>query len=249
MDRAEYFSMQGRVYIGPRNPNGSREPARWVFDSSLLETAQSVDREEKQESWSGQRTVAATMNTKKGMTGNLTLGQLCTDNAALALDGERVEVVSGSVAGEAIGDVVAGDVWPLDYAAVSDLQMETGAAVALVEDTDYTVDETLGVITFLATKAGVTADYDYAAQSLVTAFTSQNQDYYILFAGLNTVDGTSTKCRGELYNLTMNPAENFGYIQASFGDLALSFIAKMDPVRQIDPKFGPFGRLILIQED
>lgn len=244
----EYFSMQGRVYIGKRNADGSRDPARWVYDSSVLEVKQTRDREERQESWSGSKAVAATMGGKRSLSFNLTLGQLNSDIAALALDGVRVDIVAGSVTGEAIGDVAPGDVVALNFAAISNLVMADGAAAALVLDTDYTVDEALGVVTFLTAKTGVNATgYDYAAHSLVTMGNSANEDHYIIFAGLNTVDGATTRCRGELYNLTLNPAETFGFVQSSFGDLSLSGIGKMDQFRQVDPQWGPFGRLHLIQ--
>lgn len=248
--KTEYFSMQGRVYIGKRNPDGSRAPARWVYDSSVLETKQSVTRDERQESWSGSRGVAATMNTKKSMTIGLTLGQLNSDIAAIALDGVRVDIAAGSATGEPIGNVVAGDVIALAFADVSALALVDGTTptpVALVENTDYTLNAEVGVLTFLTAKTGVVATgYDYAAHSLVTAFSAANEDHYILFAGLNTVDGATMHCRGEIYNVTMDPAETFGLIQPTFGDLTLSGTAKLDPFRQQDPKWGPYGRLFLI---
>ena len=142
--------------------------------------------------------------------------------------------------------MTAGDVWFLDFAAISALSMETGAAVALVEDTDYIVNEDLGTLQFLTTKTGVTADYGYAAFSLVTMFEAGNDDHYILFEGMNTVDGTVGQERAELYNLTLLPAEEFGYINASFADLSFTFECKHDPVRKQDPRWGGFGRRIQI---
>ena len=246
MDKTEYFSMQGRVFIGIRNPDGSRMPARWVYDASVMETTQTKETEDKKESWSGERGLAATRATGRTMNLNITLGQLNTDNAALALEGARVEVTTGTVTGEIIGAVKAGDVWPLAYAAVSDLELEDSTSAALVLDTDYTVDEDLGLIFFLTTKAGVKGDYEYAAHSIVTAFNGPSKDYYVLFGGLNTVDGSSGRCRGEIYNVSLSPAETFGFIQDAFGELALTGKAKMDPFRRADPNWGPYGRLILI---
>lgn len=244
---ASYWSGQGEISIGLRNSDGSRQPARWLFDASVLSTKQTVSREEMQESYTGSRSVAATMNTKKAMSGSLTLRQRNTDIAALALDGVRVEVTSGSVTNEVIGDVVPGDVWFLNYAAISDLELEDGAAAALVADTDYVVNEELGALKFLTTKSGVkAAAYDYAAHSIVTMFEAGNQDYYIVYAGMNTVDGTSEKERAELYNVTILPAEEFGYIQSGFGELQLSFECKLDPVRKADPNWGGFGRRIQV---
>lgn len=245
----EYFSFQVRVYIGKRNADGSRAPARWVFDASTLDTKQAVSREKKKESWSGQRTTAATMNSGSEITGTLTLGQINTDLAALAVDGQRVDVAAGAVTNELIGDVKAGDVWFLNYAKVSNLELKDGTTptpVALVENTDYTVNLDLGVVQFMTTKTGVKATaYDYAAFSLATILAGDNTDYYLAFAGLNTVDGATQQVRGELYNVSLSAAETMSYINASFGEMQLPFEAKSDPVRQVDPKWGPYGRLIL----
>lgn len=246
MDIAEFFSMQGMVYVGVRNPDGSRQPARWVYDASTLETKQSKSVEEKNESSSGERGLAATMTSKRSMDITLTLGQLCDATAAMALEGAQVAVASGTVTAEAIGTVKAGDVWALNFAKVSDLVLTATPTATLVEDTDYTVNEDLGIVTFLADKTGVSGAYDYAAHSVVTHFGGTNADHYILFAGMNTVDGATGQCRGELYNVTLNAADTFGLIQNGFGELQLTGKAKMDPVRRRDPKWGGYGRLILV---
>lgn len=245
-ESTEYFSGQGRVYIGNRNSDGSRAPARWVFDASVLELEQSSESEDKKESWSGTRGLAATLKTGREMKVKLTLGQLNTDIAALAVDGKRVDIASGTATAEPIGAVTAGDVVALEYSAISALVLTDGTASALVLDTDYTANMDTGVITFLSTKAGVTAAYGYAAHSVVTAFNGENKDKYVLFDGMNTVDGAELKTVAEVHRVTFGPAATFGFIQESFGDLALEGRAKMDPVRQADPKFGPYARVKLI---
>lgn len=243
----EYFSMQGRVYIGPRNPDGSRGPARWVYDSSNLVLAQEVERETKNESWTGVRGRAATLTTGRNLNVNLTLDQLNTDNAALAMQGVATEVVAGSVTDEAIGDVTPGDVVALEYAAVSALAMTDGSAAALVEDTDYTLNPDTGVIQFLTARTGVNADtYSYAAHSLITALNGGVKDYYVMCDFLNTVDGTLMKGLGEVHRVNFSPASEFGFIQDSFGALELEGEALVDPVRQPDPRWGPYARVKLI---
>lgn len=245
-ENTEYFSMQGRVYLGLRNSDGSRAPARWVYDASTLEAAMSTDRENKNESYSGVRGLAATLTTGRTLTLNLTLVQLNVDNAALATDGIRVDLAAGSVVDESIGAVVAGDVVALDYAAISNLVLEDSASAALTEDTDYTVNLDTGLVTFLTTKAGVTGSYDYAAHSLVKVFESERPEFYALFDGLNTVDGAAKRCRGEFNRISFPPAETLALINESFGEISLAGDGKIDPVRQTDPKFGLYGRVILV---
>lgn len=246
-DFTEYFSMQGRVYLGLRNADGSRQPAKWVYDASTLSWAMSAETEDKFENYSGARGLAATLKTTREMTVNLTLGQLNTDLAAIAMDGVRVEIAAGAVVNETIGNVQPGNVVALEYALVSDLALVDGAAAALVEGTDFEVNLLTGVITFLSTKTGVKASaYDYAAHSIVTALNGGSPDYYLMFDGENTVDGAVMKCLGQVHRVSFMPASEFGFIQDSFGEFELEGKAKIDPVRAADPKWGPFARVKLI---
>ncbi|MEI2428692.1 hypothetical protein RDV84_00170 [Lysobacter yananisis] len=246
-DITEYFSMQGRVYLGLRNADGSRQPARWVYDSSTLNWAMTSERAEKTESNTGVRGVAATMKTSRSMAVNLTLGQLNTDNLALATDGTRIEVAAGTVTNEVLGSVKAGDVIALDYAVVSDLALVDGTAAPLVAGTDYELNPKTGILQFFTTKAGVKAStYDYGAHSIVTAMSALSRDYYVLFDGLNSVDGAEMVCRGEVHRVSFSPAGELGFIQDEFGQIELEGQAKSDPFRQRDPKWGPFARAMLI---
>lgn len=246
-DKTEYFSFQGRVFIGPRNSDGTRGRARWVYDASVLNWQMESEKESKTESWSGIRGTGATLTTSRTMNINLTLGQLNTDNAALATSGTRVEVAAGTVTNETIGTVAPGDVVALDFAAVSNLSLVDGTAAALLLGTDYELSPKTGVLRFLTAKTGVKAStYDYAAHSIVTAMSKVPQDHYILFDGINTVDGAELACRGEVHRVAFNPASELGFIQDAFGELELTGEAKIDPVRQADPKWGPFARVMLI---
>lgn len=242
----EYFSMQGKVSIGKRNADGSRAPARWVADASSLEWAMSVDQQEANESWSGVRGLAATLTTKRSMQVNLTLRQINDDNATLALDGSTVAVTTGTVTGEAIGDVAAGNVVALEFAKVSSVVLTDGAAATLVANTDYTLNADTGVVTFLTAKTGVTAAYSYAAHSIVTALSKVADDYYVLFDGINSVDGATGKVRGEVHRVSFNPASNLAWISDNFGEMQLQGKAKVDPVRQSDPNWGGYARVILV---
>ncbi|MBH1529791.1 hypothetical protein I5T99_12080 [Stenotrophomonas maltophilia] len=248
MSETEYFSLQGRVYLGLRNADGSRAPARWAYDASVLELTMSSTRETKKESWSGVRGVGATMTTERNLGVNLTLGQLNTDHLALATDGTRMELAAGSAANEAIGTVKPGDVVALEYAAISALALEGGAPAApLVLDTDYTVNLTTGIITFLTAKTAVVAKtYEYAAHSLVKVFESTKSEYYVLFDGVNSVDGTTMRFRGEVHRVTFPASETLSLIHDTFGEIALTGEAKIDPVRQADPRFGLYARALLV---
>jgi hypothetical protein len=140
----------------------------------------------------------------------------------------------------------------LDYAQVSDVVLTPsgGSGDPLVEGTDYTLNTPTGILTFLtAQAAGPSAAYSYAAHSIVAALNGTRPEFYVLFDGLNTVDGTSARARGEVYRVSFPPASNMALIADSFGTLELTGDALVDVTRQADPKFGAYARMILVDPD
>ena len=252
MENREVFSFQGKVALGIRNPNGSRGPARWAGSASACELDMTEDQDELQESFSGTRGLYATLPTKKTVKIKLTLSELNDDNAALSTAGAKVSVEAGTFTSEPIPAGKVGDMWALDYAKVSSVEITGGAGgtTPLVEDTDYTLDAVTGVGTWLTEQANeASADGDYAAHSIIAALSGSRPEFYVLFNGINTVDGTNARCRAEVYRVTFPPASTLGLIQSSFGTLELEGTALVDAVRQPDPKFGPYARLVLIDPD
>lgn len=248
-ETTEYFSMQGRVALGIRNSDGSRAPAKWVFDASVLEWDFTVDKDQKTDGYTGGRGLAATLAKSKSMNVKLTLGQINDSNASLSIAGTTVQVVGGTVAAEQIGDVDAGDMVGLDNCKVSELVLTGTQPTELVLDTDYTVNVTSGVITFLKDATGVKAAYTYAAYSIITALTAKPQDLYVLFDGMNTVDGATLLARGEVNRIQFDPASSLPLINDSFADLELSGAARVDPIRVSDSKYGGYARLMLLDPE
>lgn len=244
--KTEYFAMQGRVALGLRNADGTRQPARWVSDAGTLEWSFTTDKKKINESFAGSRGLAATLKGAKTMNVKVSFKQINDDNAALSVNGNVVAIASGSVSGETIGDVKAGDMVALDYAKVSAVVLTGTAPVAPALGTDYKLNEATGVITFLADCMGVSGAYDYASHSLVTVFTSNSPDMYLLFDGENTVDGTVLLARGEVYKVQFDPASTVGLIQDDFGNLELSGEALVDAVRVDNSQYGGYARLALI---
>lgn len=245
--KTEYFSMQGRVAIGLLNADGTRQPARWVGDASTLEWNLSVDETDINEAYSGVRGLAATLKKSKKMDVKVNLKQISDANAALAVNGTEVAVVSGSVTDETIGDVKAGDMVALEYAKVSALVLAGTAPVAPVDGTDYKLNATTGVLTFLTDCTGVKASaYDYAAHSLVTVFSGNTPNMYVLFDGENTVDGTTLLARGEVYKIQFSPASTLGMIQDDVGSLELTGKARIDASRVDNSNYGGYARLMLL---
>lgn len=249
---AEYFSMQGRLALGIRNADGSRGPARWVFDTSTLEWNFTQDQDEQNESWSGARGLAATLPTKKSLSVKLTLNQLNDDNAALASAGVVVAVTTGTVTAEPLPIGKVGDMVALEYAKVSDVELTGGVAgtTPLVENTDYTLNAATGVITYLTAQANAPhAAYSYGAHSIITAITGKRPEFWVLFDGENTVDGAIGLCRGEVNRVSFPPASTLALINSSFGTLELTGKALVDPMRISNSRYGGYARLMLIDAE
>lgn len=244
--KTEYFAMQGRVALGLRNADGTRQPARWISDAGTLEWSFTTDKKKINESFAGSRGLAATLKGAKTMTVKVSMKQINDDNAALSVNGNVVAIASGTVSGESIGDVKAGDMVALDYAKVSSVVLSGTAPATPVVGTDYRINETTGVLTFLTDCTGVDGAYEYASHSLVTVFTSNSPDMYLLFDGENTVDGAELLARGEVYKVQFDPASTVGLIQDDFGNLELSGEALVDSTRVDNSEYGGYARLMLV---
>lgn len=242
----ESFSMQGKVSLGLRNADGTRAPAQWVSDASTLEWDFTVETDDQIESFSGARGLQAQLDKSKKMNVKLTLTQLNDANAALATAGTVNSITGGTATAENIGDVAPGDTVALEYAKVSALTLSGTAPASPQVDVDYTVNTDTGILTFLTACTGVTANYTYAASSIVTALTSLAKDYYVLFDGMNTVRGAVGKVRGEVHRISFSPANAVNLIGDSFGTIEVSGAARVDPVRAADPKYGGYARLMLV---
>lgn len=252
MENREVFSFQGKVALGIRNSDGSRQAARWAGNASVCELDMTEDQDEQVDSFTGTRGVYGTLPTKKTLKVKLTLTEVNDDNTAIGLGGQKVSVDAGTVTGEPLPVGKVGDMFALDFAKVSSVDITGGAGgtTPLVLDTDYTLDADLGVGTYLtAQTVAPSVDYDYAAHSIVAALTGTRPEFYVLYSGFNTVDGTNAKARGEVYRVTFPPASTLALISSSFGTLELEGTAKVDPVRQPDPKFGSYARMVLVDPD
>ena len=96
-------------------------------------------------------------------------------------------------------------------------------------------------------KAAVVAKtYEYAAHSVVKVFESSKSEYYALFDAVNSVDGTTQRVRADVNRISFPAAESLALINDSFGEIVLNGEAKIDPVRQSDPRFGLYARVLLV---
>lgn len=247
-DDSRYFSFQGKIHLAIRQANGKPGVLAWVNDSALCEIQLESSIEEKTESYSGNRMVAARMS--KGKKANITL-QLETLNAsalALALYSSVTTIAPGTVTAEPFPALVAvGDTVMLDKPGVTNVVITDSTATpkTLVLDTDYRVDspgnglvKILGIGTYTQP---FKAAYSYAGGINLAMFTQPVPERYLVLDGINTV--TNERVRTSLFRVQFDPTDSIPLINDGFGKLTLKGSVLYDAVNASNTILGGFGRI------
>lgn len=194
-----YYSGQGRLGIGDRNPTtGAFSNVTFVGNVTSLTLDIATTKFEHKESMSGDRGIDLTVIQEKNATFKFTSESLTLSLLALGLFGASSAVSGATVTAEVHTDVKKGSAIPMKHPDVSSVVVKTGAtwATTLVEGTDYAVDQGFGTIYMLASGStfvdgdDIQLGYTYGAYDQIDAFTSGTPpERYLRFEGLNTVNG------------------------------------------------------------
>lgn len=249
------FSFQGKIYLGLRGSDGKPQALRWVDDASQLQVKLSVDTEERNESYSGNRLTSVRLIKARKAEFSLTLNAFSKLNLGLALGATALDVATGSVTAESfptglqVGDVVALDHRDISAVVITD---STATPKTLVKGTDY-AEESLpgGLIRILglgspAYTQPFKAAYTYAATVRLPMFTGPQPERYLLLDGINTVDNSRVRVR--LYRCSFNPVDTLDLITDSLSSLQLSGAVLYDSTNASDSSLGGFGRIELPSE-
>lgn len=251
MNEETYFSLQGEVWLGDRDPaTGLSKKSRWLFNAPKLEIALSAETDDVNESYSGQRLLDDQLDKGKSAKVSLTLHGWSLQNLALGLYGAVAKITGGAVVDEVLpAGLVAGDFVQLDKRGVSALVMkDSTAGTPLVPTAQqisiYRPNSAMLAITDVgAYVQPFKASYTYADADLVTMFgTVAPPERYLVFDGINTKTGKSVVA--ELYRLKFNPQSALGLINESHGTIELEGVCLYDRTRAADANLGGFGRLV-----
>jgi hypothetical protein len=233
----EYYSGQGRLIIGKRDPvTGKSYDLRHVGNVTALSVEIAVEKFEHKESYSGNRATDATQIKSQKATIKFTAESLSPENLAMGLYGASVKVLGDDVVDEA-HKTDGGGMIPLKYPNVSAVTVKVGAtaigATALVEGTDYTVDEEFGTIYQKdpAKFTGKTAyvSYTYGDSTRLDVFTNPvPAERFLRFEGLNTADGK--KHLLNVPRLTFDPLPALQLINEEFGSAEFTGNVLLDPL-------------------
>ncbi|WLQ14286.1 hypothetical protein O5O45_31705 [Hahella aquimaris] len=248
-----YFSGQGRVYIGARDPLGHPLGLSYVGNVPELKVSLSVETLEHQESVSGQRlTDLQLIKTKKGEFA-CTLEELIPSNLALGLYGVSTEQTAGTVTAEALPNPLnPGELYLLAKQNLSEVVIkDSGSPVKTLAQAQYRVNAKHGSLTVLDKSENgpfvepFKVDYSYGTAQSTAMFTQPLPERWIRFEGLNTADG-NREVVIDLYRVAINPAKELSIITDELMKFELSGQVLADTLKSAQGDLGQFGRIVLL---
>lgn len=203
--QSHYFSGQGRLIIGERDPKTGRSfNLREVGNCTALELTVQTTKTDHKESMSGERAIDLTLVTEKSATFKVTCESISLENLVLGLWGKIIESEASTVTDEphiAAGPGALVALFHQDVTAV--VVSSTDAVPVVIPASAYAVDPEFGTIRFNDTyvapaavapslEAGhITVAYTGAAGvKTVHGLTEvMPPERFVRFEGINTVDG------------------------------------------------------------
>lgn len=244
------FSFQGKIYLAPRLSSGKPGAGRWVDDASQFQIQMSLDTEERQESYSGNRLTSVRLPKAKKANFTLVLNAMSAQNFAMSVQGTATDVAAGTVTGEELpAGLVADDIVCLDYPRISSLVLtdSAGTPAMLAEDTNYGIESAPGGLLKIIDPASLTqpfkAAYSYAAHINLVAFSVPAIEKYLILDGINTVD--NERIRLLVYRCSFDPVESLDLITDSLGNLTLKGAILYDSINGPDANLGGFASVQL----
>lgn len=229
----------GKVTVFERDTAGNPVNGSFIGDVSALSLSMSVEKIDHMESYSGQNAKIASVIVGKTVSMEMVCHDHSLSNLSRVLQGSLVSQAAGSVSGESLGTLAAGQV-----AALSKINIETATVyidgVAAVEGVGYTLDKKTALLT--ATTAGeYTADFTHGESQGVSLFTAEEKDYVVRFNGVNKVDGKPYVAT--FYKVRFAPAQTLNFIGKEIGSYTVSGEVLLDEGKPATGPFGQFGKL------
>lgn len=200
--QSHYFSGQGRLIIGERDPlTGKSVSLREVGNCTSLELTVQTTKTDHKESMSGERSIDLTLVTEKSATFKVVCESISLDNLVFGLWGSILTSEASTVTDEPHVALAAGAIVALDHQSVTAVVVSTDEATpVVVPSTAYSVDPEFGTLRFNDTyvPAGtgvdlgkITVAYTGAAglQTVHGLTEVMPPERFVRFEGINTVDG------------------------------------------------------------
>lgn len=235
-----YFRGQGKLFIGLRNTDGSDNGLIFVGDIESADGTPNVEREQIIENVTGSSGIAAEFVRKVEYSLTINMRSAKPAHLAMALQASNTAKAGSSVTDEEIVAHV-GKFTPLEHTNVESVVVKSeDGGTTYTENTDYIVHAADGMIEIPDSGSTITDEetikvsYSYAAQHHLAA-NPQNQEYRIVFAGLNAANN-SKKVRCEIYRAKLSPSV-LGFIQQNAVNFPLTGTILQDSSRPAGDQF------------
>jgi hypothetical protein len=191
---SRYFIGQGKVYAGVRScAGGVTNGFRYLGNCPSLTIMHNVEYVKHIENTTGQRNTDLELPQTREVMAQITIESWDLNNLALLLFGTANKITGTTVSNETVRCPSAKGSWvPL-----ANINLTSFTSLgSLIKDTDYTVDLKAGMIYFIPT-GGATIDTNYEASYIfgdsekIIALNQNPQEYWLRFAGLNTVENNT----------------------------------------------------------
>lgn len=256
MEVLEYFSGQGKIYLGKRLPSGLPGPLAWVGDA-LMEFGFTPNETKFKENWTGQRGDALKLPGETEANLQITFLQFNRDNFVIATRGAVVTQGVTPVVDREISATlpVVGDVLLLNAFGVSSVTIEdstSGTPKTLTPDVNYRLDAKAGQIEIIDLTSGgpfvgaFKASFTPSAVEFVKMMSGSGDEYWVRFVGINTVPGALyPHVTADFYRWSPPPSETMSLIQDGQSRLEAPLAGSRlaDATKTASDDFGFFGRM------
>lgn len=195
--QTRYYRGQGKVYLSERTPEGKPVGFKWLGNCTELSIKPKTDKIQKRESYTGNQSVELEIEKMLDADLSMNICSMAKDNLKRMVFGTSTDKGIRTVTEEAL-IATGGTGQSLEAINVTNFASLTddGGTTTYTLGTDYTVDLQAGFIEFpdsttIPAGSTVKANYEAGASEVVSAFTKPNQNYYLLFNGLNTAEGNN----------------------------------------------------------
>lgn len=256
MQVLEYFSGQGKIFLGQRLPSGMPGPLTWVGDA-LMEFGFTPNETKFKENWTGQRGDALKLPGETEANLQITFLQFDAENYKIATRGTVVTqdvtpVVDRVIAAAppAVGDVLLLNAFGLSAVTIED--STSGTPKTLTPDVNYTIDTKAGQIEIIDITTGgpftgaIKASFTPSAVEFIKMMSGSGDEYWVRFVGINTVPGAQfPHVTADFYRWSPPPSETMSLIQDGQSRLEAPLAGSLlaDATKTADGDFGYFGRM------
>lgn len=238
-NKPDLISLQGELFLA-KMVNGIASGLRSIGNMPELKlkiTSESVDHFE---SKTGLRAKDAVLRKQTGVEISGTLEEVTTENLALVMSGQVVNVAESTITDKNIGSVEKGVMIDLVSRNLSAVVFEDNSGVVIPKE-KYKLDAAYGTVVFSESLTGVKWSGKAGALTRTTVANNVGGEYQILFKGVDTYKGG--KVAVTLWRVEFSPETEFDLINENFSSYSISGECLADISKANDAELSIFGHI------